>query len=186
MYYGREKSNVSSFIRLMDGNRRGRKNHLPLLLCRESTCFAAFLHICECFWLYRTILPFMSSTYVLGLLRKPATCCQTLIGLTTTLSKSHTGVLPTLPPAATLVAIKRIVERLMQILEVLHIQLQFNSGQIVGPSTALLEELQNEGQLDLQVAFLPFNLFLLSFLLNGPRLSKTHSYARATEATGEL
>jgi len=69
MYYGREKSNVSSFIRLMDGNRRGRKNHLPLLLRRESTCFAAFLHICECFWLYITILPFMSSTYVLGQIR---------------------------------------------------------------------------------------------------------------------
>src|SRR6266702_2095703 len=40
------------FILLMDGNRRGRNSHLPLLLRRGSTCFAAFLHICECFWLY--------------------------------------------------------------------------------------------------------------------------------------
>src|SRR5258707_5015264 len=37
-----------------------------------STCFAAFLHICKCLWLYITILPFMSSTYVLGLSRLPS------------------------------------------------------------------------------------------------------------------
>jgi hypothetical protein len=32
----------------------------------ESTCFATFLHICKCLWLYTTMLPFMASTYVLG------------------------------------------------------------------------------------------------------------------------
>ncbi len=42
MYCGREKSNVSSFIRLMDGNRRGRNNHLPLLLRRGKYLFCRF------------------------------------------------------------------------------------------------------------------------------------------------
>ncbi len=58
-------------IRPMDGNRRERNNHVPRLLRRGSTCFAAFLHICECFWLSITILPFMSATSVLG-----QVCCQ--------------------------------------------------------------------------------------------------------------